>query len=329
MAFYCQMMLKIAIELAPSNPLYEEMAAKFLEQGLRIVDAMDRPGNTDDEMWDEDDGFFYDVLRLPDGTARRLKVRSLVGLLPLCATIVAEPESMADLRTFREHVAWIREHRPELAEQMALIGAPGLRGRRMFSALDENKLRRVLARVLDENEFLSPYGIRSVSRCHLAQPYVFSIGGQEYRVGYEPAESSTRMFGGNSNWRGPIWFPINALVIRAIEVMATYYGDEVTVELPTGSGHQATLDEVARELTRRLERIFLRDSSGRRPVYGGTDKFQTDPHWRDLILFYEYFHGDNGAGIGASHQTGWTALVAALTCYFAANPRSADKEGVI
>ena len=203
-----------------------------------------------------------------------------------------------------QHVEWLVEHRPELATQMKRLGTPGASGLHLFSALDEDKLRRLLMRVLDENEFLSPFGIRSVSKHHLAQPYTFRVGGTEYRVGYEPAESSTRMFGGNSNWRGPIWVPINTLVIRALELLGAYYGDAFTVELPTGSGHFATLAEVARDLAQRLERIFVRDANGRRPVYGGTEKFQTDPYWRDLILFYEYFHGDNGAGIGASHQTG-------------------------
>lgn len=328
MAFYCQMMLAMALELAPEEPLYEELAAKFLEQGLWIVAAMDRVGNTDDELWDEVDGFFYDVLRLPDGRAMRLKVRSLVGLLPLCATVVVPSEKVAHLAKFRAHIAWIREHRPWLAARMAQIATPGVDGRYLFSALDAVKLRRVLARLLDETEFLSPYGIRSVSKHHQAEPYVFNVGGQEYRVGYEPAESTTRMFGGNSNWRGPIWLPINALVIRSIELLAMYYGDDFTVELPTGSGQRATLSEVARELAARLERIFLRDADGRRAVYGGAEKFQTDPYWRDLVLFYEYFHGDNGAGIGASHQTGWTALVALLTCYFGMTSKAATRVAV-
>jgi hypothetical protein len=295
---------------------------------LRIVAAMDRMSDLDEDLWDEADGFFYDVLRLPDGTARRLKVRSLVGLLPLCATVVVPPHSIRQLPLFRKHVAWIQEHRPELAEQMAHIAKPGQDGLYMFSALDEHMLRRVLAHVLNEEEFLSPYGVRSLSRRHLREPYTFTVAGQEYRVAYEPAESTTRMFGGNSNWRGPIWFPINTLLIRSLELIGAYYGDELTVELPTGSGHQATLHQVARELTMRLARIFLREESGRRPVYGGTEKFQNDPYWRDLVLFYEYFHGDNGAGIGASHQTGWTALVAALTCYFAWRPDAFKDTGV-
>jgi hypothetical protein len=316
MAFYCQMMLSIALELAPDEPLYEEMAAKFLEHGLRIVAALDRVGDTGEHLWDDEDGFFYDVLRLPDGTATRLKVRSLVGLLPLCATVVASTNAVQSLPTFIHHVEWLREHRPELATQMQRLGTLGVAGLHLFSALDEDKLRRLLVHVLDENEFLSEYGIRSVSKQHLDRPYTFRVGGVEYRVGYEPAESTTRMFGGNSNWRGPIWVPINALVIRALELLGAYYGDTLTVELPTGSGHFVTLGEVARDLASRLERIFLRDGSGRRPVYGGTEKFQTDPFWRDLLLFYEYFHGDNGAGIGASHQTGWTAAVALLSCYF-------------
>jgi hypothetical protein len=316
MAFYCQMMLAITLELAPDEPLYEEMAAKFLEHGLHIVSALDRMGDSDGQLWDEEDGFFYDVLRLPDGTATRLKVRSLVGLLPLCATVVARTDAVRALPTFLQHVDWLVEHRPELAAPMKRLGTPGASGLHLFSALDEDKLRRVLRKLLDENEFLSPYGIRSVSKYHLDNPYTFRVGGTEYRVKYEPAESSTRMFGGNSNWRGPIWVPINALVIRALELLGAYYGDNLTVELPTGSGKLATLGEVARDLAARLERIFLRDADGRRPVYGGTRKFQTDPSWNSLLLFYEYFHGDNGAGIGASHQTGWTASVALLSCYF-------------
>jgi hypothetical protein len=315
MAFYCQMMLAIALELAPDEPLYEELAAKFLEQGLRIVAAMDRLGGDGDDLWDEQDGFFYDVLRLPDGSATRLKVRSLVGLLPLCATVVAPFERIQALPSFLRHVRWIREHRPELAASMAKLTRPGNEWY-LFSALDERKLRRVLEHMLDEQQFLSPYGIRSLSRSHAADPYTFTVEDREYRVGYEPAESSTRMFGGNSNWRGPIWMPINALIVRALDRLALYYGDDFKVEMPTGSGRLMTLSEVARELATRLERVFLRDADGRRPVYGGTTLFQTDPHWRDLLLFYEYFHGDNGAGIGASHQTGWTALVAGLTCLF-------------
>jgi hypothetical protein len=317
MAFYSQMMLAIALELAPDEPLYEELAAKFVEHGLRIVAAMNRIGNTGEELWDQRDGFFYDVLRLPDGSAMRLKVRSLVGLLPLCATVVAPGSTVQRLPTFRRHMEWLRERRPELASQMARLATPGAEGRYLFSALDEHKLRRVLEYLLDEEEFLSPFGIRSVSKRHESQPYMFRVGGHEYRVTYEPAESSTGMFGGNSNWRGPVWVPINMLVIRAIEVLGMYYGDEFTVELPTHSGNYVTLSEVARDLATRLESIFLPDLDGRRPVYGGTDVFHSDPHWRDLILFYEYFHGDNGAGIGASHETGWTALVGILSTYFA------------
>jgi hypothetical protein len=270
MAFYCQIMLAISLELGPTEPLYEEWATKFFEQGLRIIGAMDRVGDLDSDLWDEEEGFFYDVLRLPDGTARRLRVRSLVGLLPLCATIVVSQELLEKLPAFEAHVAWIRGHRPELAEQMAHIATPGRGGLHLFSALDERMLRRVL----DEDEFLSPYGIRSVSRRHASEPYVFSIGGHEYRVAYEPAESSTRMFGGNSNWRGPIWFPINSLLIRSLELLGTYYGDRFTVELPTGSGRYATLHEVAAELAKRLERIFVRDAAGRRPVFGGSESFR-------------------------------------------------------
>jgi hypothetical protein len=316
MAFYCQMMLAIALELAPDEPLYEELAAKFLEHGLRIVAALDHVGHTGAQLWDEQDGFFYDVLRLPDGSTTRLKIRSLVGFLPLCATVVAQPENLLSLKTFLRQVAWLRERRPELASVMARLATPGVDGLRLFSALDENMLRRLLTRLLDPDEFLSDYGIRSVSKSHREHPYNFHVNGTDYTVGYEPAESSNRMFGGNSNWRGPIWLPINMLVIRALEVLGSYYGDSLTVAMPTGSDNLQTLSAVSRELAERLERIFLRDEEGRRPVYGGAEKFQTDPHWRDHILYYEYFHGDNGAGIGASHETGWTALVGLLMCYF-------------
>jgi hypothetical protein len=316
MAFYCQMMLAMALELAPDEPLYEELAAKFLEHGLRIVAALDHVGSTGAQLWDEQDGFFYDVLRLPDGSSTRLKIRSLVGFLPLCATVVAEPSNLLSLKTFLHHVEWLRERRPELTSVMARLATPGVDGRRLFSALDENRLRRLLTRLLDPAEFLSEYGIRSVSKCHLSEPYSFRVDGTDFTVGYEPAESSTRMFGGNSNWRGPIWLPINMLVIRALEVLGSYYGDSFKVAMPTGSDNMETLSGVSRELAERLQRIFLRDADGRRPVYGGTEKFQNDPNWRDFILYYEYFHGDNGAGLGASHDTGWTALVGLLTCYF-------------
>ena len=263
-------------------------------------------------MWDEEDGFYYDLLRLPDGSATRLKVRSMVGLLPLCATTVIEkwqretvPRAMAGLMKRLRRM-------PELKETIHPTGPGhfGVAERGIMALVNPERLRRILTKMLDENEFLSPYGIRSLSKFHEQHPYIFHVNGQEYRVDYLPAESNTGMFGGNSNWRGPIWMPVNVLIIRALLNFYLYYGDNFKIECPTGSGKMMNLFEVAKEIADRLGRIFLRDEHGRRPVYGGAEKFQTDPHWRDYILFYEYFHGDNGAGLGASHQTGWTGLVA-------------------
>jgi len=268
-------------------------------------------------MWDEQDGFFYDVLRLNEREAMRLKVRSLVGLLPLCAVTIIEPE-------VHERFPWLADSaRRFLRQHSALvlnIASPseeGLNGRRLLSPLGRDKLRRVLGRMLDENEYLGPHGIRAVSRWHLEHPFVFHVHGEEYRVDYEPAESSTGLFGGNSNWRGPVWFPVNVLLVRALLQYYRFYGDDFTIEYPSGSGRQATLFEVAQGIAGRLAATFLRGEDGRRPVFGGAEKFQSDPHWRDNLLFYEYFHGDNGAGIGASHQTGWTGVLAYLMSYFA------------
>jgi hypothetical protein len=291
------------------------MAQKFVEHFLWIATSMMHAGE-DTGMWDEADGFFYDVLRTPDGRAQRLKVRSMVGLLPLCAVTVFEGELEGKYPEVSQRLRRFLEARPQLRTFIHDPAKRGQGGRRLGAILDEAKLRRVLAIMLDENEFLSPYGIRALSRVHEAHPYVFDVGGQEYRVSYLPAESDSGMFGGNSNWRGPIWMPVNGLIIRALLQYYTYYGDAFTVECPTGSGRQMTLYQVAEELTRRLASIFLRDAEGRRPVHGGAKKFQEDPHWRDLILFYEYFHGDNGAGLGASHQTGWTGLIAPLLDIF-------------
>jgi hypothetical protein len=273
---------------------------------------MDRIGEHHDEMWDEADGFFYDVLRLPDGSATRLKVRSMVGLLPLCACTVFEPGLLEAHPRFVELIKLFRERHPEVVAKVAPSeqGYIGEGGRRLLSPLSRERLERVLGYLLDENEFLSPYGIRSLSRYHRDHPFGFHVGGQAHTVSYLPAESNTGMFGGNSNWRGPIWMPVNALIVRGLLNLYQFYGDSFTVECPTGSGKRMTLFEVAREIARRLASIFLRDATGRRPVYGGSAKFQQDPHWRDLILFYEYFHGDNGAGLGASHQTGWTGVIA-------------------
>ncbi|TSD84651.1 glucosidase [Mycobacterium sp. KBS0706] len=318
MALFCQNMMEIAVELAGHDRTYEEMFAKFAEHFLWIAAAMNRAGS--DGMWDEEDGFYYDVLRRPDGSTTRLKVRSLVGLLPLCATSVAE--------------AWQRERIPravamfharllQMPEVQQCIhptgpGHLGVAERGIIALLGPERLRRVLGRMLDESEFLSPYGIRSISKIHEHSPYIFPAGGQDYRVDYLPGESNSGMFGGNSNWRGPVWMPINALIIRALLNFYLYYGNDFKVECPSGSGRQMTLFEVAREIAERLTRIFLRDATGRRPVYGTTEKFHSDPHWRDCILFYEYFHGDNGMGLGASHQTGWTGVVAKLIQMFGA-----------
>ncbi len=327
MALFSQNLLEIAAELAITDPDYAEMATKFVEHFLWIASSMTNiAGGTG--MWDEDDGFFYDVLRLPDGGSKRLKVRSMVGLLPLCAVTVFDGELLAKYPAIGERLHHFLRSRPEIAASIHDPEKQGIAGRRLTSIVDENKLRRVLEKMLDENEFLSPYGIRSLSRYHENNPYVMDVGGEEYRVNYLPAESDTGMFGGNSNWRGPIWMPVNAVIIRALLQYYSYYGDSFTVECPTGSGRFMNLHQVAEELGRRLSNIFLKDSDGRRPMHGGCEKFQTDPHWRDHLQFYEYFHGDNGAGLGANHQTGWTGLVARLLHVFATiTPKSVLEEG--
>jgi hypothetical protein len=309
MALYCQNMLEIGVELAARDPAYEDMATKFSEQFLWIARAINNTGP--DGMWDEDDGFYYDVLRLPDGSARRLKIRSIVGLLPLCAITIIEPHQRALVPNVIATIAERRRRMPDLYDSIHPTGPGhlGEGGRGILAIVNKDRLRRILSRVLDESEFLSPHGVRALSRHHADHPFVFSTKGTEYRVDYLPAESDSGMFGGNSNWRGPVWMPVNTLLIRALLQYYLYYGDTFKVECPTGSGVQMNLFEVAREIANRLIAIFLRDAQGRRPVYGGTEKFQTDPHWRDCLLFYEYFHGDNGAGLGASHQTGWTGGV--------------------
>ncbi|RNC68249.1 MAG: glucosidase [Desulfuromonadales bacterium] len=312
MVFFSQQMLRIAVELAMHDPLYEEFVSKFFEHVMWIGGAMDRLGNLQDEMWDEEDGFFYDVLRLPDGRAMRLKVRSMVGLLPLAAMAVFEEAGIERLPNFLQRARAFLGRHPELLTNMHMPNEPGMAGRRMLSLFTDEKLRRVLARMLDESEFLSPYGIRALSRYHKDHPFVFNLGGREFRVDYLPGDSNTGMFGGNSNWRGPVWMPVNFLILSSLYRLYSYYGDSFTVECPTGSGQRMTLFQVAQELAKRLTRIFLQDENGRRPVYGSAEKFQSDPHWKDYILFYEYFHGDNGAGIGASHQTGWTGCIARI-----------------
>jgi hypothetical protein len=312
MVFFSQQMLRIAVELALHYPPYEEFVIKFFEHTMWIAGAMDRMGEHQDNMWDEEDGFFYDVLRLPNGQALRLKVRSMVGLLPLAAVAVFEQETIEKLPTVGKRAREFMERHPELRANLHMPGTPGLAGRRMIATVNEEKLRRILTRMLDENEFFGPHGIRALSRYHLDHPFVFGFGGQEYRVSYLPGDSDSGMFGGNSNWRGPVWMPVNFLLYLSLLRLGAYYGDSFKVECPTGSGKQLSLFEVAQELAERLIGTFVRDGSGRRPVFGGAEKFQSDPHWRDNILFYEYFHGDNGAGIGASHQTGWTGCIARI-----------------
>jgi hypothetical protein len=310
MALFSQNMLELSVELAAHDPTYQDMVFKFAEHFFYIASAMNRP----DGMWDEEDGFYYDILRLPDGSATRLKVRSMVGLLPLCATTVMEK---AQRDTVPKALAAITERLrriPELAASLHPTGEGhlGVNDRGIMAVVTPERLRRILTKMLDENEFLGPHGIRAISKFHKEHPYVFKVGEEEYRVDYLPGESNTGMFGGNSNWRGPVWMPVNAVLIRALQDFYLYYGDNFKIECPTGSGKMMNLFEVSKEIANRLITTFTRDADGRRPVYGGLEKFQTDPHWRDYILFHEYFHGDNGAGLGASHQTGWTGLVAKM-----------------
>jgi hypothetical protein len=319
MAFYCQNMLEIALILSESDPMYEEIAFRFLEHFLWITYAMDKIGANHDEMWDSEDGFFYDLLHFPNGDVMRLKIRSMVGLLPLCASTVFESGVAQRHPRLMELINLFAKRHPELVKHIAPADGSfiGYKGRRILSVCNKQKIEQILSYMLDEKEFLGPYGIRSLSRYHLEHPFIFQVGHQEYRVQYLAAESDTGMFGGNSNWRGPVWMPVNALLIRALLNLYQFYGNDFKVECPTGSGTYMTLFEVAREVSRRLANIFLRDADGRRPVYGGNKTFQENPHWKDYILFYEYFHGDNGAGLGASHQTGWTGLIARSLDMFA------------
>jgi len=312
MGMYCLNMLAIALELAEADSAYEDVASKFFEHFVYICRAMNNMGNKGIELWDARDGFYYDVLHLPDGRHFPLRVRSMVGLVPLFAVETLESDIVDKLPGFKRRMQWFIENRPEFGDHIETWTSSGGLVRRFLSLVNRDRLRSVLRYMLDENEFLSPYGIRALSRFHRAHPYTLDLGGVAYQVDYEPAESRTALFGGNSNWRGPVWFPMNFLLIEALQKFHWYLGGSYKVECPTNSGRMLNLWEVALEISRRLTRVFLRGADGRRAVYGGTEKFQSDPHWRDLLLFYEYFHGDNGAGIGASHQTGWTALVAKL-----------------
>jgi len=310
MAMYCLNMLAIALELSAENPAYEDVASKFFEHFVYIAKAMNELGDGQ-TLWDEEDGFYYDILNMP-GDVRRLKVRSMVGLIPLFAVETLEPELVDRLPGFKRRMQWFIDNRPEFRGHVATRVGAGGGVRRLLSIVRRPQLLRVLGYMLDRDEFLSPHGIRALSRYHREHPYLLRIDGTEHRVDYEPAESRTGLFGGNSNWRGPVWFPVNYLLIESLQKFHHFYGDDLKVECPTGSSRLLNLWEVAAELSRGLTRLFLRGRDGRRPVYGGSERFQQDPHWRDLILFYEYFHGDDGAGIGANHQTGWTGLVAKL-----------------
>jgi hypothetical protein len=314
MGFYCLVMLKIAIELANKNPVYQNSASKFFEHFLRIAHAMTGDYRSGLSLWNEEDSFFYDALHLPDDSVLPLKVRSLVGLMPLLAVETLEHELIERLPVFKRRLNWIFENRVFLRDRgdMACVQHPGENSRRLLSIVNRDRLVKVLGSMLDENEFLSEYGIRSLSKYHKNHPYTIYVDGQPHTITYQPAESTSGLFGGNSNWRGPVWFPVNYLLIESLQKFHHYYGDSLKVECPTRSGHKMTLGEVATELSLRLVRLFLKDSDGKRPIYGGQRLFHNDPHWRDLILFYEYFHGENGAGLGAGHQTGWTGLVAKL-----------------
>ncbi|GJM15580.1 MAG: glucosidase [Thermodesulfobacteriota bacterium] len=311
MGMYALNMLTMALELAKDNKSYEDIASKFFEHFLYISDAINHLGESGTGLWDENDGFYYDILNLPNGQQIPLKIRSMVGLIPIFAVMTIEQEVLDSLPGFKRRMEWFTNNRHDLVTQCA-IGKGDIHERRFLSITNQFKLRRILEKMLDEEEFLSPYGVRSLSKYHQKNPYILKLNGTEYRVDYEPAESTTGLFGGNSNWRGPVWFPVNFLIIESLQKFHHFLGDSFKVECPTGSGNLLNLWEVSLELSHRLMKIFTKDGNGRRPFYGGVEKFQTDPHWKDLITFNEYFHGDNGAGIGASHQTGWTGLIAKL-----------------
>jgi hypothetical protein len=312
MGMYCLNMLTISLELAKNNSVYEDIATKFFEHFLYIASAMNHLGEDEASLWDETDGFFYDMLHLPNGERFLLKVRSMVGLIPLFAVETIEPEILNLLPNFKKRLEWFIKNRPDLRQNIACMESKGMGARRLMAIVSQDKLRLILQKMLDETEFFSDYGIRAVSKFHQNSPYTFKVNGSQFCVDYEPAESSSGLFGGNSNWRGPVWFPVNYLLIESLQKFHHYLGDDFKVECPTNSGNWLNLGEVAAQISQRLIGIFLKNSDLQRPVYGGSDKLQTDPHWQDFILFYEYFHGDNGAGIGASHQTGWTGLVAKL-----------------
>jgi hypothetical protein len=321
MAMYTLNLLAMAMELASTDPAYEDIASKFWEHFLHIANAMSNRGDATLCLWDEADGFYYDVLHTADGARVPLKVRSMVGLVPLFAVETIEPRLLARLTAFRRRMNWFLENRPDLTRNVASMEEPGRGARLLMSVVDRSQLESILRVMLDEREFLSPYGIRALSRVHKDHPYMLRIDGADHLVDYEPGESTNALFGGNSNWRGPIWFPVNYLLIESLQKYHYYYGDDFKIECPTGSGQMMTLWEVAAEISRRLSLLFLRGSDGRRPVFGSNETFQQNEHWRDLVPFHEYFHGDTGAGLGASHQTGWTAIVAKLLQQSGEHPR--------
>jgi hypothetical protein len=321
MAMYALNLMRIALELAQENKTYEDIATKFLEHFLHIAEAMSSMYNDAGGLWDDEDKFFYDVLHLPDGQTVRLKVRSMVGLIPLFAVETLEPELLRKVPDFAKRLEWFLDYRPDLASLVSHWHTPGRGQRRLLSLLRGHRMKKLLRRMLDETEFLSEFGIRALSRAHSDNPYVFHVGATQLSVRYQPGESDSGLFGGNSNWRGPIWFPVNLLIIESLQKFHHYYGDEFKIECPTGSGKLMSIAEVAEELIRRLAKIFLKDENGLRPVFAHHPRMQVDPHFRDYLWFYEYFHGDSGRGVGASHQTGWTALIAKLL-----TPRRAEPE---
>jgi hypothetical protein len=322
MAMYSLNLMRIALELAQHNHVYEDIATKFFEHFLHIAEAMTKVGGQEGVgLWDEEDGFYYDVLNLPNGNMIPLKIRSMVGLIPLYAVETLEPDLLDKVPEFKARLEWFLNYRPDLAALVSRWQEPRSGKRHLLSLLRGSRMKKLLRRMLDETEFLSDYGIRAISQVHRDHPYEFRWEGNAMGVSYQPGESTSGMFGGNSNWRGPIWFPVNYLIIESLQKFHHYYGDEFKIECPTGSGHLMTINEVAAELSRRMLRVFLRDGSGNRPVFGNYQKMQQDPHFRDHLLFYEYFHGDTGRGVGANHQTGWTGLIAKL-----AQPRGSQSK---
>jgi len=310
MAMYCLNMLTIALELAKEDSVYEDIATKFFEHYVYIGAAVNRMGGTEGGLWDTHDGFYYDLLKLPDGRCFKIDVQSIAGLIPLFATAISDQDGINAFRDFRERYRWFAKYRPDLLRGLADLTHSGVEHRIRLALVNSGKLEAILAKVLDEDGLLSAHGVRSVSRRHAANPFVLGLDGERFMLDYEPAESTSGIFGGNSNWRGPVWFPLNYLACEALDRFDHFLGDEATVEYPTGSGPQLTLGEVADDLRDRLVSLFVPDAEGRRPCNGGIDRLDTDPYWKDLVVFHEYFHGDTGAGLGASHQTGWTAIVA-------------------